>query len=127
MDHYHFFDIDLVSLNLFSFMLGMTWAFFNQGLFGKKIALPIFLYFAGLAAWYGLQFYLATHPTKKVPEPTEQSEPTRLKPEKKEVVGENGVRWISSSTIPPDWNMSEEQIDKLLGKLKPKQYGDNND
>lgn len=120
---YHFFDIDFVSLNLFSFMLGMVWSFFNQGFFGRRIAAPIFLYFAGLAAWYGLQVYLTNNPPKKVTEPTEQSEPAP----KKEVVGENGVRWTTSSTIPSDWNITEEQIDKLLGKLEPKQYGDNND
>lgn len=53
----HFFDIDFKTINLFSFMLGMSWAFFNQGLFGKRIGMWIFLYFAGLAMWYGLSFY----------------------------------------------------------------------
>lgn len=104
MDNYHLFNIDLVSLNLFSFMLGMVWAFFNQGLFGKRIAMPIFLYFAGLAAWYGLQLYLTNHPTKKIIEPTEQTEP------KKE------ARWTVSDHLPPEWGISQEHIDKLMAK-----------
>lgn len=116
MDSYHFFDIDLVSLNLFSFMMGVVWAFFNQGVFGKRIGHLIFIYFAGLAAWYGLQLYLVKNPIQKVPEPTQIEE--RLPEVKKEVVGENGVRWTTSSTIPPDWGISEETVDKLLGKLK---------
>ena len=40
-------------------MLGVTWAFFNQGLFGKKIGLYIFLYFGGLAAWYGALYWMS--------------------------------------------------------------------
>ena len=58
---YHFFDISIYHINLFSFMLGATWAFFNQGLFGKRIGLYVFLYFAGLAGWYFLLYYGATH------------------------------------------------------------------
>ena len=57
MNNYNVFSISLVSLNLFSFMLGATWAFFNQGLFGRKIAGPIFLYFGGLAAYYALLYH----------------------------------------------------------------------
>jgi hypothetical protein len=38
-------------------MLGMTVAFFNQGLFGKKIGKWVFIYFAGLAAWYAFQLH----------------------------------------------------------------------
>jgi hypothetical protein len=63
MEQYHFFDITLVSLNLFSFMLGATWAFFNQGLFGKRIGLYVFFYFASLAAWYALQYYILLEKT----------------------------------------------------------------
>jgi hypothetical protein len=37
-------------------MLGITWAFFHQGVFGKKIGKVVFLYFAGLAAWYGVLY-----------------------------------------------------------------------
>lgn len=48
----NFFEISLANLNLFSFMLGMTFAFFRQGLFGQRIGLYVFLYFAGLAAWF---------------------------------------------------------------------------
>lgn len=57
MQDFHFFDISIYYLNLFSFMLGITWAFFNQGLFGKKIGKWIFLYFAGLAFWYMILYY----------------------------------------------------------------------
>jgi len=56
----HFFDIHYQYLNLFSFMLGVSWAFFNQGLFGKRIGLYVFLYFGGLAAWYALLYYTQT-------------------------------------------------------------------
>ena len=31
MDNFYFFDISFKTLNLFSFMLGMTFAFFEQG------------------------------------------------------------------------------------------------
>lgn len=53
----HFFDIHYQYFNLFSFMMGATWAFFNQGLFGRKIGLYVFLYFGGLAAWYATLYY----------------------------------------------------------------------
>jgi hypothetical protein len=43
-------------------MLGMTYSFFNQGLFGKNIGKYIFLYFAGLALWYWALYYAAVHP-----------------------------------------------------------------
>ncbi len=58
----HFFDISVYQLNLFSFMLGVTWAFFNQGLFGKRIGYYVFLYFASLAAWYGMLYYFSNTP-----------------------------------------------------------------
>ena len=57
--NFNIFDISFNKLNLFSFMLGMTWAFFHQGLFGKMIGKYIFLYFACLAAWYAF-LYLNT-------------------------------------------------------------------
>jgi hypothetical protein len=57
ISQFKFFEISFVALNLFSFMLGATWAFFNQGLFGRKIAGPIFCYFAGLAAYYAYLYY----------------------------------------------------------------------
>lgn len=38
-------------------MMGASWAFFNQGLFGRKIGGPIFLYFGGLATWYAYLYY----------------------------------------------------------------------
>jgi hypothetical protein len=58
---FHFFDISIYQINLLSFMLGMTFAFFNQGFFGQNIGKWIFLYFAGLASWYFLLYYLVTH------------------------------------------------------------------
>ena len=57
LSDFHFFDISVYSLNLLSFMLGITWAFFNQGLFGKKIGKWIFIYFALLAATYAFLYY----------------------------------------------------------------------
>ena len=57
MDNWHFFDIGFKTLNIFSFMLGMVFAFFRQGLFGKRIGSVILIYFASLALWYGVQFY----------------------------------------------------------------------
>lgn len=97
-------------------MLGATWAFFNQGIFGKRIALPIFLYFAGLAAWYAAQYHFSNQ-TKKVQEPVQQEE----KIQKKEVA----VRWTVSDTIPPEWNITEEHLDKILGKTHKSNYGQN--
>jgi hypothetical protein len=44
-------------------MMGVTWAFFNQGLFGKRIGYYVFLYFASLAAWYALQYYILLEKT----------------------------------------------------------------
>ena len=58
----HFFDISVFSLNLLSFMLGMTFAFFNQGFFGKNIGKYIFLYWGGLAAFYFTLYYLSGNP-----------------------------------------------------------------
>ena len=57
------FSISLASLNLFSFMLGATWAFFQQGLFGKRLGLYIFAYYASMAAWYALHYYLLMEKT----------------------------------------------------------------
>ena len=65
MNEWHFFDIGFKTLNLFSFMLGVTWAFFNQGIFGKRIGQWIFLYFAGLALFYGLSYYTAKEANEK--------------------------------------------------------------
>jgi hypothetical protein len=65
LSDFHFFDIHFYKLNLFSFMLGATWAFFNQGLFGKRIGLWIFTYFGGLAAWYAMLLYIANNGTPK--------------------------------------------------------------
>jgi len=52
-----FFDISFTSLNLFSFMLGMIFAFFNQGLFGKNIGKYIIAYLLALALVYGVKYY----------------------------------------------------------------------
>ena len=54
---FRLFEISLVALNLFSFMLGMVYAFFNQGMFGKNIARPIFIYFSCLVAYYAYLYY----------------------------------------------------------------------
>lgn len=55
---WQFFEIGFKSLNLFSMILGMIFAFFNQGLFGKNIGKWIIFYFAGLALWYGVHYYV---------------------------------------------------------------------
>lgn len=57
LSDFHLFDIHFYQLNLFSFMLGVSWAFFNQGLFGKRIGKWIFIYFGGLAAWYAFNYH----------------------------------------------------------------------
>jgi len=44
-------------------MLGMTFAFFNQGFFGKNIGKYIIGYWMGLAAFYFLLNYFSDHPT----------------------------------------------------------------
>jgi len=56
MDGFHFFDISAYHFNLFSFVMGATWAFFNQSYFGKRVGAWIFLYFAGLAVYYWAQY-----------------------------------------------------------------------
>jgi hypothetical protein len=43
-------------------MLGVTWSFFNQSFFGKKIGYYVFIYFAGLAAWYATLYYFSENP-----------------------------------------------------------------
>lgn len=65
MSEWHFFDIGFSTLNLFSFMLGATWAFFNQGLFGKRIGIWVIGYFAALALFYGVGFYAQSESNKK--------------------------------------------------------------
>jgi hypothetical protein len=57
-NHWQFFEIGLPSVNLFSIMLGMVFAFFQQGLFGKNIGKYIIIYFACLAGWYAGGLYL---------------------------------------------------------------------
>ena len=52
------FEISFESLNLFSMILGMTFAFFNQGLFGKRIGKYIIFYLFALALYYGLSYYI---------------------------------------------------------------------
>jgi hypothetical protein len=53
--NYTLFDISLQSFNLLSFMLGMTFAFFKQGLFGKRIGIWVITYFICLAGFYGVK------------------------------------------------------------------------
>ena len=60
-----FFAISLGTLNLFSFMMGMLFAFFNQGLFGKHIGKYLFVYLIGLAAVYGAKYYVANELNKQ--------------------------------------------------------------
>ena len=80
MSEWQFFEIGFKTLNLFSFMLGMAWAFFNQGLFGKKIGLWVFLYFAGLAMFYGLNFYVQKEANAKLKQAIEQQETKKVEP-----------------------------------------------
>jgi len=63
MSDFNLFTISLFSLNLFSFMLGMTFAFFNQGMFGKNIGKYIIFYFMIVALWYAGKYYLASNNT----------------------------------------------------------------
>ena len=60
------FEVSLESLNLFSFMLGMTFAFFKQGLFGKRIGKYLVLYFGCMIVWYwfGAHYYNQEPPGK---------------------------------------------------------------
>jgi hypothetical protein len=62
----NFFAIDLTSMNLFSFMMGMMFAFFNQGLFGKRIGKYRFIYFLGLVAVYASKYYIADQANKQM-------------------------------------------------------------
>jgi hypothetical protein len=57
LSDFHFFDISFQSFNLFSYMIGMTVAFFNQSFFGKKIGREVIFYFACLAAWYAFSYH----------------------------------------------------------------------
>lgn len=64
LGEFKFFEISAYAINLFSFMMGMAFAFFKQSFFGKKIGGYVFLYFAGLAMWYAGLYYAATHGIK---------------------------------------------------------------
>lgn len=55
---YRFFDIGLSTMNLFSVMMGMVFAFFQQSLFGQRIGKYIIVYFACLVGWYAGNLYL---------------------------------------------------------------------
>lgn len=55
---WQFFEIGLSTMNLFSFMMGMVFAFFKQGLFGQRIGKYIIVYFACLVGWYAGSLYL---------------------------------------------------------------------
>ena len=63
---FNLFDISPQAFNLLSFMLGMTFAFFKQGLFGKRIGIWIITYFICLACWYGLKAAIAIENSKTV-------------------------------------------------------------
>jgi hypothetical protein len=58
VSNFSFFDIGLTSMNLFSIMVGMVIAFFQQGVFGQKIGKYIILYLVCLVAWYAGSLYL---------------------------------------------------------------------
>jgi hypothetical protein len=51
----------------------MLFAFFNQGLFGKRIGKYLFIYFLALVAVYAAKYYIATEANKQV-QVVEQSE-----------------------------------------------------
>lgn len=53
-NNYHFFDIALKSINLFSFMLGMTFASFN-GFFKVSAFKYVIAYFALLALYFAIK------------------------------------------------------------------------
>ena len=65
LNDFKLFDISVQSFNLLSFMLGMTFAFFKQGLFCKRIGLWIITYFICLAAFYGVKAALVLENTKQ--------------------------------------------------------------
>lgn len=62
MDKLNIFIISIQSLNLFSFMLGMTFAAF-QSWYGRTAFKYIIFYFASLALYYWVLYYNATHTT----------------------------------------------------------------
>jgi uncharacterized membrane protein YqjE len=64
------FEISFASLNLFSFMLGMIFAFFNQGFFGVRIGKYIIFYLLALAMFYATSYYVEKEMTKKYEEQT---------------------------------------------------------
>ena len=53
------FDIDLNSLNIFSFMLGM---FVASVMWYRRAFLYVGIYFIGLALYYAAKFYFLQHP-----------------------------------------------------------------
>lgn len=52
MDNFNVFTISFYALNLLSFMLGMTFSFFQQGLFGKKIGKYVIGYWIAMCVTY---------------------------------------------------------------------------
>ena len=57
MNEFNLFTISFYALNLLSFMLGMTFSFFQQGLFGKKIGKYVIGYWILLAITYFVLYY----------------------------------------------------------------------
>lgn len=118
LEAYHFFDINLASLNLFSFMLGVSWAFFNQTLFGKRLGLYIFIYFGSLAAWYGVSYNTLLHQVELAKNSIgigTQPSDTEAK-HKEEPLDLGKSRWIVSDTLPREWGITHEDLEKLLKK-----------
>lgn len=64
MDNFNFFTISFYALNLLSFMLGMTFSFFQQGLFGKKIGKYVIGYWIILALVYFVLYYMSQNSNK---------------------------------------------------------------
>lgn len=90
-------------------MLGVTWAFFNQGLFGKQIGFYVFAYFAGLSIWYGFHYQLLLEKQSPTPVVAHQ------KADKEE------SHWTVSDTLPKEWNTTAEELENSLKKPQGQQ------
>jgi len=64
MDKFNVFTISIYSFNLISFMLGMTFAFFHQGMFGRSIGKYVIFYWIGMFLYYFALNYIATNHIK---------------------------------------------------------------
>jgi len=57
---FHFFDITVQGLNLFSFVLGMFYAS-TLSWYRRTAFIQVVIYFMGLALWYWAKYYFQTH------------------------------------------------------------------